>query len=676
MTSTPLVSIVINNYNYGRFLETAIESALDQRWPRLEVIVVDDGSTDDSREVIARFTPKVVAVLKENEGQASTFNAGYARSRGEVVLFLDADDALLPHAVEAAVEPLLDTGVVKVHWPMWEIDEAGRHLGRFHKHTLIEGDASDELVRRGPVSLTQSPTSGNAWARWFLEQVMPLPEHADKHGADGFLKKLCPIYGEIRRLDQPQSLYRVHASNYGGGRGTAFELRRGLRRYPAYCRLLAKHLHKKGIVFDLAAWVGHDSQYAWLRSFALAFDELDALVARGETVVLVDNEDLGDDLLPGRQLVSLQEHNGQDRNLPVDAGQAIARLARLRASEATMLVVAFTGFWWLDSYPELFVHLRTRHRCLVDNDHLLVFDLRGPARTVTGAHNGLHRHTLRDGRPVTEICQAALGREPEQIQPVGKSTNQSRAFKVRLGSETVKCFECHDAQRAQDVRSASAVLHRQEVPVPEVLAVIDHVVVSEWVSGAPLAGGKSNLTRMASYQARLHAASVPSARGSRDWFPHLEWLIERLRRASASHVSASTISELGRQVRALQPRGLKRGIVQPDFIRSNLIVTHADDLIIVDNEFLGIGVGFEFDLLNASRSVAGGDEQRRRRYLDDYAEVGDLGSLEQHSDFWEICYLTKLAGKRFSLGDVEMGTVCLDLLADRVGSYGHATGAD
>src|SRR5215213_900396 len=96
MKTEPLVSVIIDNYNYGRFLREAIDSALGQTYPRVEVIVVDDGSTDDSRAVIAAYGDRVVPVLKENGGQASAFNAGFAASRGELICFLDADDTFMP----------------------------------------------------------------------------------------------------------------------------------------------------------------------------------------------------------------------------------------------------------------------------------------------------------------------------------------------------------------------------------------------------------------------------------------------------------------------------------------------------------------------------------------------------------------------------------------------------
>src|SRR5208282_584801 len=92
----PLVSIIVTNYNYARYLRAAIDSALAQTYPHVEVIVVDDGSTDESREVIESYEKRVLPVIKANGGHGSAVNAGFVVSRGEIVIFLDADDELLP----------------------------------------------------------------------------------------------------------------------------------------------------------------------------------------------------------------------------------------------------------------------------------------------------------------------------------------------------------------------------------------------------------------------------------------------------------------------------------------------------------------------------------------------------------------------------------------------------
>jgi glycosyltransferase involved in cell wall biosynthesis len=100
--SLPLVSIVIPSYNHGRYLGTAIDSVLAQDYPRIELIVIDDGSTDESREVLARYTGRIHWERQSNQGQAVTLNRGWLMSRGDILGYLSADDFLLPGAVSRA----------------------------------------------------------------------------------------------------------------------------------------------------------------------------------------------------------------------------------------------------------------------------------------------------------------------------------------------------------------------------------------------------------------------------------------------------------------------------------------------------------------------------------------------------------------------------------------------
>lgn len=96
-------SIIIPNYNYGRFVGKAIESALAVEWPDVEVIVVDDGSTDNSRAIIESFGNSITAIFQPNGTQRVACNTGFAQSSGDAVIFLDSDDVLMPSvALEAA----------------------------------------------------------------------------------------------------------------------------------------------------------------------------------------------------------------------------------------------------------------------------------------------------------------------------------------------------------------------------------------------------------------------------------------------------------------------------------------------------------------------------------------------------------------------------------------------
>jgi glycosyltransferase involved in cell wall biosynthesis len=118
MDIEPLVSIVIDNYNYDLFLAQAIDGALGQTYSNIEVVVVDDGSTDNSCDVIAWYGDRIVSVLKTNGGQASALNAGFAASKGEVICLLDAYDLFLPEKVSEVVELFLSQ--VDVDWVFTE----------------------------------------------------------------------------------------------------------------------------------------------------------------------------------------------------------------------------------------------------------------------------------------------------------------------------------------------------------------------------------------------------------------------------------------------------------------------------------------------------------------------------------------------------------------------------
>ncbi len=217
MSDIPRVSVVVKSYNYARFLPDAIDSALAQSYPHIEVVVVDDGSTDESREVIARYGDRVIPVLKENGGEMSAFNAGFATSRGEVVIFLDADDRLLPHIVERVMEAFkAEPNISKVQYRLEDIDATGRLTGTFRPPAHVRmpsGDIRPSVLKYH--AYHWPPTSGNAFPAWVLRRILPVPE--DEHFrdiADEYLAKLSPLFGPITSLDGVGAQYRIHGANY------------------------------------------------------------------------------------------------------------------------------------------------------------------------------------------------------------------------------------------------------------------------------------------------------------------------------------------------------------------------------------------------------------------------------------------------------------------------------
>ncbi|MGP1383517.1 MAG: glycosyltransferase family 2 protein [Thainema sp.] len=216
MSYQPLVSIIVNNYNYQRFLSEAIDSALAQTYSNLEVIIVDDGSIDNSQDLINSYGTRVKAIFKENGGQASAFNAGFEASRGEIILFLDADDLLLAEAVEKIVS-VWKPGVSKIHFLLNGIDAQGEPLGYTYPSRgeyLGRGNVVPVLLERGVYGV--APTSGNALSRSALDAIFPIPADKYKISADGYLATSIVFYGEVVAIENALGAYRVHGSNNWG----------------------------------------------------------------------------------------------------------------------------------------------------------------------------------------------------------------------------------------------------------------------------------------------------------------------------------------------------------------------------------------------------------------------------------------------------------------------------
>ena len=215
MADVKTVSVVITNFNYATFLGVAIQSTLDQSHPATEIIVVDDGSTDNSREVIESFGERITAIFKENGGQRSACNAGFFASTGDIVLFLDGDDAWRSDAIEKVVAAM-QPKVSAVQFCVAILDQEGRRLGGIYQ-PLPENWTPErirECVRRSGF-YPCPPTSGNAYARWFLERIMPIEVGPVRDAMDGPLNTVAPLYGDVVVLKEPLGFYRIHGANVG-----------------------------------------------------------------------------------------------------------------------------------------------------------------------------------------------------------------------------------------------------------------------------------------------------------------------------------------------------------------------------------------------------------------------------------------------------------------------------
>jgi glycosyl transferase family 2 len=194
----------------------AVRSALAQTHSGVRVIVVDDGSTDDSRELLRAFAPEIELILKARGGQASAVNSGFAVSTGDVVIFLDADDILHKDAAaRVAAEFLADPNVTKVQYRMQVVDADGLPTGavRPYAHTpLAAGDVSDAELTF-PYDLPWPGMSANAFRAESLRRILPMPERPDGLATDTYLVHLTPLLGTVVSLDEVLGAYRVHGGN-------------------------------------------------------------------------------------------------------------------------------------------------------------------------------------------------------------------------------------------------------------------------------------------------------------------------------------------------------------------------------------------------------------------------------------------------------------------------------
>lgn len=212
----PWVSVIINNYNYERFLARAMESVLAQSYPRVELIVVDDGSTDGSRDIIMNYAERLIPVFKENGGQGTAFNSGYEASTGELVLFLDADDCLIPNTLQTVVD-LYNAdggqGLAKIQFTLEMVDADLKSLGKLIPPSLpaTQEELFEELLTTW--GYRTPPTSGNVYTREVLEKVMPVPPSYYNYSTDAYLNIQTPFQGRVLSIKEILGKYVYHGAN-------------------------------------------------------------------------------------------------------------------------------------------------------------------------------------------------------------------------------------------------------------------------------------------------------------------------------------------------------------------------------------------------------------------------------------------------------------------------------
>ena len=212
----PLVSVLTANYNYARFIGEAIESVQKQTYTDWELIISDDGSTDNSCEVAELYTqrnPRIKLIRKENGGHASALNAAYAASSGQVICFLDADDFFYPEKLEAVVQAFLDRphcGFVMHR--IVRADRKGRPKG--YRPVLLplpQGWCGPAIVTDNTL-FSRVMCSALSIRREVAGRIFPLRQDFRKY-ADDLITSLALLLTPVESLSAPLSVLRVHGGN-------------------------------------------------------------------------------------------------------------------------------------------------------------------------------------------------------------------------------------------------------------------------------------------------------------------------------------------------------------------------------------------------------------------------------------------------------------------------------
>lgn len=217
IVSSPLVSIVITSYNYEAYVRDCIESAFGQDYALTEIIIIDDGSRDSSPEIIKDYEDRATIILSKNNGQGSALNEALAKCKGDIVCFLDSDDAFEPYKVSRVVDSFLKHR--EIHWCFHPL----RHINANDEFISIYPPPPDRgegtLDFRACIQKTAkkpqwgSPTSGLCFDMNFLKaEILPIP-NAMTQSSDSYLRNFALLKGIGLFLNEPLAIMRIHGRN-------------------------------------------------------------------------------------------------------------------------------------------------------------------------------------------------------------------------------------------------------------------------------------------------------------------------------------------------------------------------------------------------------------------------------------------------------------------------------
>jgi glycosyltransferase involved in cell wall biosynthesis len=249
------VSVLIDTYNHERFIEQAVTSVLEQDMSMadVEILVVDDGSTDRTPDLVRRFEPRVRLLRKPNGGQASAFNFALPQTQGEIVAMLDGDDWWAKAKLRRALETLEENpDVGMVGHGYYEVYSDGRPNGLVLPGQVYRVDLSSRANAEHFRHLAGFfGTSKVTIRKAILKRILPVPEELGIE-ADEYIFTLAPALAPAMVLNEPLFYYGFHAGNlFQFQRYEPAKARRKMNVLEVLLRELPPKLREAGVADDV-----------------------------------------------------------------------------------------------------------------------------------------------------------------------------------------------------------------------------------------------------------------------------------------------------------------------------------------------------------------------------------------------------------------------------------------
>lgn len=394
------VTIGIPTYNRSHFLKSCLESVLAQDYDDFQVLVLDNASTDDSEAVVRSFADSRVTYIRNetNVGLFGNWNRVLEMTRSPYLTILPDDDVILPGfirnsvmalsehqnaAFSAALARYIDANGNRMHLQDAGEMPAGLVGGLDYLHHIVAGPVrvvhpatammrSSALARVGTFKAPHSKQllDLNLYIRLAARfDIVLIPEelaHVRLHSKQA--KEL-----EFRAIEGTQAL----AMNAERTDAVAHLLESERAEDASYRGWLAGRLlclnRYRG---DLTRLLVPSLNFRWTDRMEIGAREIVSVIPWGETFILVDEKLWGSGKFAGRHALPFVERDGVYWGNPPDDETAIQEAERMRRSGATFIVFAWPAFWYFDYYLRFYGYLRATYRCLLENDRLVVFELR------------------------------------------------------------------------------------------------------------------------------------------------------------------------------------------------------------------------------------------------------------------------------------------------------------